>query len=240
MNEFLRGMRYSVPVVLSAGPFGVLFGAVAVDNGLTVGEATLMSMTVFAGASQLVGMDLFGHHVPGWLIVLSIFAVNFRHVLYSAALNRYIGHFSVGQKLAAFFLMTDPQFAEAARESRSNPPVSFHWYMGMGITVYVFWAALSFLGAYLGKFIGDPKAIALDVLLPVYFLGLVMGFRKQAGWLPIVISSALGSMAGIYLFGSPWHVTSGALVGVLVGALLPAKKENSLSDELSVATAEEA
>ncbi|MCO6185658.1 AzlC family ABC transporter permease [Rhizobium sp. L1K21] len=223
MSEFWRGARHSVPIVLSTAPFGALFGAIAVDNGLTVGEATLMSMSVFAGASQIVGMDLFGKHVPGWLIVLSIFAVNFRHVLYSAALVRYVSHFSALQRYVSFFFMTDPQFAETARESRSNPPVSFWWYMGMALTIYILWALFSFVGAYLGGLIGDPKAIALDVLLPVYFLGLVMGFRKQHGWLPIVIASAVGSMVGMYLFGSPWHVTSGALVGVVVGALLPPK-----------------
>ncbi len=223
-------MRNAIPVMVSAGPFGVLFGAVAVDNGLSIGEATLMSLTVFAGASQIVGIDLFGHNVPAWLIVLSIFAVNFRHVLYSAALGRYVSHFSLGQKLVSFFLMTDPQFAETARENRVNPPVSYHWYLGMGLVVYLLWAALSFAGAYLGGFIGDPKAIALDVLLPVYFLGLVMGFRQQEGWLPIVIASAIGSMAGIYLFGSPWHVTVGAVTGVVVGAFLPLKSGNNAED----------
>jgi predicted branched-subunit amino acid permease len=56
-----------------------------VDNGLSAGEAVLMSATVYAGASQMVGIELFGSDVAPWLIVFSVFAVNFRHVLYSAA-----------------------------------------------------------------------------------------------------------------------------------------------------------
>jgi predicted branched-subunit amino acid permease len=85
-SAFWQGARLSIPVVVASGPFAMLFGAIAVDNGFSVFEAFLMSAAVFGGASQMVGIELFGHHVAPWLIVLSIFAVNFRHVLYSAAL----------------------------------------------------------------------------------------------------------------------------------------------------------
>ena len=51
-----------------------------------------MSATVYGGASQMVGIELFGQKIAPWLIVLSIFAVNFRHVLYSAALGRRLAH----------------------------------------------------------------------------------------------------------------------------------------------------
>ncbi len=63
LAQFARGARMSVPVVVASGPFAVLFGALAVDNGFTVAEATLMSATIFGGASQLVGIELFGQHV---------------------------------------------------------------------------------------------------------------------------------------------------------------------------------
>ena len=86
-SEFMLGMRASVPVLVAVLPFGLLFGALAVDNGFSVFEAMLMSATVYGGASQMVGIELFGQKVAPWLIVLSIFAVNFRHVLYSAALR---------------------------------------------------------------------------------------------------------------------------------------------------------
>lgn len=69
--------------------------------------------------------------------------------------------------------------------------------------------------------IGDPKAIGLDVLLPVYFMGLVMGFRKRDRFLPIVAVSALASVAGMHFVGSPWHVSIGALAGILLAAILP-------------------
>ena len=110
-QEFARGMRKSPPVVLSSAPFGLLFGALAVDNGFTVGEAVLMSAAVYAGASQMVSIELFGQNVPAWSIVLSVFAVNFRHVLYSAALTQIIRRESPLAKTVIFWLLIDPQFA---------------------------------------------------------------------------------------------------------------------------------
>jgi predicted branched-subunit amino acid permease len=81
-NEFLEGAALSMPIILGVAPFGALFGMVAIQQGFTVAEAVFMSASVYGGASQLVGVDLFGSRVAPWLIVLSIFAVNFRHVLY--------------------------------------------------------------------------------------------------------------------------------------------------------------
>ena len=80
-SAFWRGARLGLPVVVAAGPFGLLFGALAVENGFSVFEAVLMSATIYGGASQMVGIELFGQKVAPWLIVLSIFAVYFRHVL---------------------------------------------------------------------------------------------------------------------------------------------------------------
>ena len=51
----------------------------------------------------MVGIELFGQNIAPWLIVLSIFAVNFRHVLYSAAIGRRIGHWPAAQQAIAFF-----------------------------------------------------------------------------------------------------------------------------------------
>ncbi len=220
-SELMQGARRGIAVAVSAAPFGVLFGAVAVEKGLSVGDALLMSATIFAGASQLVGVELFQHSVQPWLVVLSVFAVNFRHVLYSAAITRHFTGFSLPQKLISFFLLTDPQFAEAERRVEASGGVGFVWYMGLGLTVYMAWLAATLVGTLFGRLIGDPKAIGLDVLLPIYFMGLVLGFRSRDNWLPVVAVSSVASIIAIKVVGTPWHVSLGALAGILVAALLP-------------------
>ncbi|MFB9951814.1 AzlC family ABC transporter permease [Rhizobium puerariae] len=224
-SEFKDGLGGGGIVALSSAPFAILFGAVAADNGLSVMEAGLMSATVYAGASQLVGIELFGQHVAPWLIVLSVFAVNFRHILYSAALTRFIAHYTPAQRFLTFFLLTDPQFAEAIRRGEAGHAVSFAWYLGFGGAIYFPWLFFSMVGAFFGRMMGDPRTLAIDVLLPIYFLGLVIGFRRRPGFYPVVAASALGSMLGYHFVGSPWHVSIGAAVGVAVAALLPLPKE---------------
>lgn len=218
MSEFLAGVRRALPVVLSALPFGLLFGALAVDNGLSIGQAVLMSATVFAGASQMVGLELFGTDASAWLIAASIFVVNVRHLLYSATLGRRMTGFSSGQKAVSFFLLTDPQFAEAEREAEATGGFSFAWYLGVGVAFYGMWQAGTLTGAVFGRLIPDPERWGIDFLLTIYFLGLVMGFRKRAFWLPVVAVSALASVVAIKLVGSPWHISVGALAGVLFAA----------------------
>jgi predicted branched-subunit amino acid permease len=220
-SEFWQGVRLSLPVVVASGPFAMLFGALAVDNGFSVFEAFFMSAAVFGGASQMVGIELFGHHVAPWLIVLSIFAVNFRHVLYSAGIGRRIAHWPLVQQVLGYFILTDPQFAIAEARAEAGKRVGFVWYLGLGLPVYVFWVVETLIGALLGKLIPDTSALGIDFLLPIYFLGLVMGFRKRPLWLPIVLVSAAASILAYKTVGSPWHVTIGALAGVLLAVILP-------------------
>ena len=54
-EEITAGMRAAMPTLLSSLPFGVLLGAVSANMGLSLGEILLMNMTIYAGASQLVG-----------------------------------------------------------------------------------------------------------------------------------------------------------------------------------------
>jgi predicted branched-subunit amino acid permease len=79
----------------------------------------------------------------------------------------------------------------------------------------------SALGAAFGAMIGDPRTWAIDVLLPLYFLGIVVGFRRKPNFYPVVVASFIGSVLAYQFVGSPWHVSIGAIFGVLVAALLP-------------------
>jgi 4-azaleucine resistance transporter AzlC len=218
-DEFVRGLRRSLPIVLAVLPFGLLFGALAVDNGLSLGEAVLMSTLIYAGASQLVGIELFGQHVAPWLIVLSIFAVNFRHVLYSAVAGRRTRHWPALARAVGFFFLVDPQFAEVERRVDEGKPITVAWYAGVALPVYVAWVAETAVGGYFGGLVPNPHAIGLDFLLPIYFLGLVMEFRGRALWLPVVAASAAVSIVAERLVGSPWHVTIGALAGIAVAVI---------------------
>jgi len=232
--DFREGLRSGFPIALSAAPFGALFGAVAADNGLSITEATIMSGTVYAGASQFVGIELFGQKVAPWLIVLSVFAVNFRHILYSAAIARMISNWSFLQKATGFFVLVDPQFAESVRKYENTGRVDFSWYMGFAAPIYLLWIVMTVVGASLGNLVGDPNAIGLDVLLPIYFMGMVLSFRQRENFYPVMLASAVGATVAYHFVGSPWHVSLGAVAGILVAVIYPPKPSETLSAENGV------
>lgn len=220
VQNFMSGVRVAAPAVIASAPFGLLVGAMAVDHGMTVGEAVMMSAVLFAGASQVVGIELFAGGVAPWLVILSIVAVNFRMVLYSAGLTPYVSRWHTLRKAVAFHLLTDFQYAEVERRADLGLPVSFSWYMGIGLAVFLTWIVEAWIGALFGQMVENPAALGIHFLVPIYFLGLVMSFRTRPLWLPIICASGVISYLAYVWLGSPWHITSGALAGVAVGAIL--------------------
>jgi predicted branched-subunit amino acid permease len=224
-RDLIDGVKLGIPVIISAAPFGLLFGALAVDKGLSVFETVLMSAAVYGGASQMVGIELFGDRIAPWLIVLSIFAVNFRHLLYSAAIGKHLARWPTLQQAVGYFVLTDPTYAETERAVERGHKPSFVWYMGMSLPIYVSWVVATLLGALFGRLITNPQAFGFDFLLPLYFLGLLMSFRKRALWLPVVLASGAASILVYKFIGSPWHVSLGAIAGVVLAAIIgPSKK----------------
>ena len=223
-GTFADGVADSIPILVAAAPVGLLFGALAAQAGLSPVDSVLMSATVYAGASQMVAVDLFGAGVPAWAIVLSVLAVNFRHILYSAAIAPTFSRYPTGRRVAAFFLLIDPQFALSERRREAGLPIPFAWYLGLAVPIYLLWIAEAWVGARFGATIDDPRAFGLDMILPIYFLALVMGFRARPNWAVVVATSAIVSIAVFATIGSPWHVSLGALAGVAVAAALPPRR----------------
>lgn len=238
-SEVRAGLRQVLPVLVAVWPFGMVYGAIAVDAGLTVGQTVGFSATVYGGASQFVAIEMIGIGSPVLVVALSVFALNFRHVLYSASIGRRLTLFSPVQKAAAFFLLTDPTFASAEARAAEGP-LTKTFYFAYNIALYLSWLVTSLIGALFGGLIENPEAFALDFILPVYFLTLLMGFRARASFYPVVLASAVTSIILFVTVGPPWHVTFGALGGLLYAVLAPLPKPVAAGpDEAARAAVEE-
>ena len=210
-------LREVLPVVIVVLPFGAVYGTVATSRGLTPAEALGLTASVYAGASQLAALQMVGAGAPLWAIILSVFALNFRHVLYSASLGRMLGRFSPIEKALAFFFLVDPVFG-AAEARGIDHRLTRTFYFTYAILVYLSWVASSLVGVLFGRLVTDPHAAGLDFILPVYFLTLLMGFRQRGNFLPVVAVSGLAAVAIYLTLGPPWHVTFGGLAGVFYAA----------------------
>lgn len=228
-SDFWQGIRETLPLMGAVIPFSLVFGATAVQAGYTVVEAVFASATIFAGASQFVFIEVNGLHVPGWSVILAVFAVNFRHILYSASLGRFMQKFSPPKKLAAFFFMTDFHWAngETRIHAKGADRFTTSWYFGFTVPLYGMWIAGTIVGAVSGRMITNPEAFGFDFLLPIYFLTILMGFRKRPNFLFVVCVSGTVSYLALRILGEPWHISLGAITGVLSAALLPLRERSN-------------
>ena len=64
-QTLLRGARDTVPMLIGALPFGLIFGTLAVASGLSLPATLLMSALVFAGSAQFIAVSLWPL-VRGW------------------------------------------------------------------------------------------------------------------------------------------------------------------------------
>lgn len=218
-QDIRDGMRESVPILLAVAPYAVVFGAFALDRGLSPFEVMLASASIYGAASQYAMVDLMGQDVPIWSILLAVFAVNARHVLYSASLQPALGQFSKLQKLAAFFLLVDPQYA-SSHQRADHQGLRPAYYFAYGLTLYASWVSANILGVLFGGLMGEPSRFGLDLLLPMFFMCLVFGFRAKPRFTVILVISVGAALAAFYLIGSPWHIMLGGLSGILTAAAL--------------------
>ena len=110
-SELLAGVRDTVPMIIGAIPFGIIFGTLATGSGLSFAGALAMSAFVFAGSAQFSALGLLAART-GWpIIVLTTFVVNLRHLLYAASLLPYVRHLSQFWRIPLAFWLTDETFA---------------------------------------------------------------------------------------------------------------------------------
>ena len=228
VRHFRRGATDIVPIMISAGPFGLVYGALAAEKGIPFDQIMLMSALMYAGASQLVAVELWAFPPPFWTILVAVLAVNFRHVLYSAALGRKMKDWPITRRFFGFGFMVDPVYALADAQSRTH--VSAAYYAGMTVVLYPAWIVSSAVGALFGNLIENPQAWGIDFVLTAYFTVLVLGFKARPNAFLIIVASTCVALIAYLTVGPPWHVASGGFAGILAAAALAKPKPETLPE----------
>lgn len=217
--QFWLGVRMFLPVAVSIAAYGVVWGVLAGQAGLSVLEVALMSGLVFAGASQFVALDMW---TPGTLPVLSIVIaagiVNLRMLLMSATLRPLVGHLSLPRQLGAMFFVSDEQWAMTMAEVRKGRG-SVAFLLGTGVLSWFTWMGSTLCGRVLGAFIDDPTKYGLDFAFTATFLALLLGMWRGRGDLVPWIVGALAAILTSRLIEGNWYIIVGGLVGSFAGAL---------------------
>ena len=209
------GARDALLIVLGYIPFGLAAGAAMAQTGVSPVLSILSSPIIFAGASQLVAIQLLGSGAGIALVVFSVLVVNARHLLYSASMEPHLADWSRGQRLGAAFLLSDPVYALAiSRFERDGGPGSkraqLGYFFSAGITCFFGWSLLVVFGVLLGGFI--PDWVPLELAIPLTFLLLVLPLIKDRAGL---VAAVVGGF--VALLASPLDLGLGLMVGAIAG-----------------------
>jgi len=203
---------------MGAIPFGLITGAAGSAAGIDPVMSIAMSILVFAGASQIVAIQLIAQNAPGVLIVLAVLLVNLRMVMYSAAMAPYFAHLPLRWKYPIAYLLTDHAFALTLARFRDNENAPHkHWYyLGAGANLWIGWQVAVVIGVYAGAML--PKEWPLDFTIPLVFLALAMPGLRTPGQRFAALAAGLVSA-----FTASMPLKTGliiaAMCGVTVGML---------------------
>ena len=217
-QQFWAGVRAELPLVIGAFPFGLIFGALAVNAGLPPFFALATSSVVFAGSAQFITAPLYAQGVAGVVILLTTLVVNLRHVLYSASLAEYVKGLPLRWRVLLAYLLTDEAYAPTiVRYQEQGLTPTAHWYFfGAGLSLWANWQLSTVLGIVVGAQI--PAAWGLDFALVVTFIAMLM---PQLISRPRWLAAAVGGGVAVLAAGLPnkLGLVLGALAGVVAGML---------------------
>ena len=209
-----------MPAMVAGMPFAALCGALAVAKGLSAAEVTAMSLFVFAGGAQFAAIEIWSFPVPVFALVVSTLLINSRHVLMGVSLRPKLHALTGPQRMVGCFTLADENWALAERRATVGA-ISPTYFFVMGVVFWANWVVWSFVGALLGPVLGDPKRLGGDFAFTAIFIGLIVSLRTGPRSGVVIAARALTASLVRALIGSPWHVLSGALAGIVTTAVLP-------------------
>ncbi|MEV5720409.1 AzlC family ABC transporter permease [Amycolatopsis mediterranei] len=202
---------------------GVSYGAIAVSSGFPLWLPMLMSLLVFAGASQFMFIGIVAAGGNPFAAVLAGLLANARHLPFGFAIGDVLGKRWTA-RLAGSHLMIDESVAFALAQREAHRRRAAYWACGIGL--FVCWNIGVVGGAYAGTAISDTDVFGLDAAFPAVLLALVLpSLRDKAARLPVLIGVLVALAATPFLpAGLPVLL---ALAGVLAGV---AAKEPELEE----------
>ncbi len=231
-RAFLLGARDTLPMILGAIPFGILFGALGISAGLSTMAVVGFSLFVFAGSSQFIGANLVGQGVAMPFILVTTFIVNLRHALYAASLGPYVKNLPQRWLIPLGFWLTDETYAVVIRYYQQDLPHA-HWYhLGSSIAMYSNWNVCTWIGILAGTQFKGLASSGLDFAMVVTFLGIIVPLIVNR---PMFVCALVAAITSLITAPMPNKIglIIAAAAGIAAGVMLelqqaaPEKKKSA-------------
>lgn len=182
----LSSIRLLLPFAVTVAAFGISFGTLAVEAGLSPVLATIMSATMFAGGAQFAAIAIL---LQGGSVAVAVTAaclLNARFIPMALAISPYLhGHWL--WRLLHAHLVIDETWALSQSSEGSYLPVVLR---RAGGTLWVTWVSATLGGALLQSSI-DMERLGLDAALPALFLGLLLPRLRTKTHLAVAVGAGV-------------------------------------------------
>ena len=203
----------TVPVLMGYLAIGIAFGLMLQSAGWGVGWAALMSLTIYAGSGQYLGVSLLAAGAPLAQVAFLTLMVNFRHLVYGLSmLEKFRG---MGwRKLYMIFSLTDETYALLSSAKAPEEVDEHRFFFAVDQS---YWVLGSVIGSLLGSALGFDTT-GVDFAMTALFLVIAVGQWRAAGsHVPALLGGA-ATLASLLIVGAEDMLLPalGIIVAVLV------------------------
>lgn len=212
----------SVPVMAGYVVLGTGFGILLYDKGYSFWWAVLMSLTIYAGSMQYVGIDLLSGGASVLSTALMTLMVNARHLFYGISMveeYRNMGKY----KPYVIFGLTDETYSLVCGSPDLPAGVDRKEYYFL-VTLFdqCYWVAGSFLGGFLGSTLQFNTA-GIDFSMTALFVTIfVEQWEKAEQHIPALLGLAV-SVICLLIFGADNFLIP-SMILITVGLFVLQKK----------------
>ncbi len=228
-QQFLAGLHAGISIIIGFIPIGIAFAIMARQAGFTVLQTTGMSITVFAGASQMMAAGMTAQGAGILAIIVTTFILNLRHIIMSTCVYQRMEHTHPLARLLTAFGVTDETFAVFTTSKKENCTVFF--FAGLVIAAYSSWILGTFIGAIASDLLPTIVSASLGIGLYAMFIGLL--FPALPGNLrlcALVVLTAIVNTLLSLVIPSSWALIASTLLCAFIGVFF-VDPDNDLKED---------
>ncbi|MDO4305820.1 MAG: AzlC family ABC transporter permease [Eubacteriales bacterium] len=196
-------LKYSflstLPVMAGYLVLGIGFGILLHDKGYSFWWAILMSVSIYAGSMQYVGVELLATGASPLSAALMTLMVNARHLFYGISMvEKYR---DTGKaKPYLIFSLTDETYSLVCAPYLPDGIVKKDYYLLVSLLDQCYWVLGSFLGSLLGSALPFPTE-GIDFAMTALFVVIVVDqWEKTKQHIPAILGMAV-SVVCLLIFG---------------------------------------
>ena len=213
-KTFAAAFPATVPVLMGYLAIGMAFGLMLQSIGYNAAWAGLMSLVIYAGSGQYLGVSLLAMGASLPRVALLTFLVNFRHLVYGLSMLEKFRGMGL-RRLYMMFSLTDETYALLS-SARVPAGVEEHdFYFAVALLDQSYWILGSLLGSAAGALLGFDTT-GVDFAMTALFIVIAVDqWRTYPSRLPALLGAG-ATLGCLVLFGAENMLLPALAVIVLV------------------------